>query len=206
MNVGTCTRASDAMRSSSRRIPSKLAVGVDDRQRRRRSSRRARRPRARPSRRDASVDTGRRHHVTHQRVEPGIQFLPGIASGAQRVQRRGQRADEVGCDERRRRSRPGRGPAVHVGAGRGGGRTASRPAASSPAMIPVRTSPVPAVASAGVSVRFTTACPSGAATTVPGPFSNTIAPSRAARSRAADDAVGADRRVRPGARTRPRAA
>ena len=60
-----------------------------------------------------------------------------------------------------------------------------RPCASSAAMMPLSTSPVPAVArraSPSVTIR---ARPSGPATTVVGPFRSTVAPVAAARPRAA---------------------
>ena len=67
------------------------------------------------------------------------------------------------------------------------------PAAISPVMMPVSTSPVPAAASALLSVRLITAYPSGAQTTVPGPFNTTIESSAAARSRAASTRSAAGR-------------
>ncbi len=59
------------------------------------------------------------------------------------------------------------------------------PWASRPPMNPASTSPDPAVASQGAPDVFTTARPSGAATTVSGPFSSTTAPERLAAARAA---------------------
>ena len=63
-------------------------------------------------------------------------------------------------------------------------------------MTPVSTSPVPAVASAGPPVRFTTACPSGAAITVPGPFNKTIASKRVREVAGGGDAIVTDRPAR----------
>ena len=70
-------------------------------------------------------------------------------------------------------------------------------------MIPVSTSPVPAVASAVLSVRFTTARPSGAAMTVPGPFSrhDRVEPGREVARRG--DAIGIHAPCSRAARTRP---
>jgi hypothetical protein len=56
--------------------------------------------------------------------------------------------------------------------------------ASSAASTPDSTSPVPAVASAGVAPGLTATLPSGAATSVSSPLSTTTAPERAAASRA----------------------
>ena len=133
------------------------------------------------------------------------QLLPGIVAAAQRVKRRVQRTDQVdrdqiGCGPGRRR-----GPSVHVdtGDGRVAGAT---PFASSPPMMPVSTSPVPAVASAGPSVRLTWTRPSGCAITVPGPFSTTIACQYARPACARPRSDRHRLRGRPGARTRRRAA
>ncbi len=60
----------------------------------------------------------------------------------------------------------------------------TRPRASSPPIMPVSTSPEPAVASTGLPVGFTRAMPSGAAITVRLPFSSTTASARAASARA----------------------
>ena len=123
MNVGTWTRASDAIRSSSRRMPDQHAL----RHRRPAAIRRSCSASTSAARSTlssgCSVDTRRRHHVTHER---GMRHsvLPRIESGPQRLQRRVQRADEVGCDEVVAGARGVGRPAVHVRAG--GGRVERR--------------------------------------------------------------------------------
>src|ERR1700755_1275319 len=60
---------------------------------------------------------------------------------------------------------------------------AGTPCASMPAIIPASTSPAPAVASQGGALAAMVARPSGEATTVSDPFSNTTAPERSAAAR-----------------------
>ena len=73
--------------------------------------------------------------------------------------------------------------------------------------MPARTSPVPAVARSGGALSAIAARPSGAATTVSGPFRTTTAPERAAACARAVELGGEPRRDRErGARTRRRAA
>ena len=106
---------------------------------------------------------------------------------AQRLRRAGRRLDHVARHhvvgpDARAAARPAQRVRQH--AARGRARTGRRRFASSAPITPESTSPVPAVASAGVAPGLTPPARRARATSVSSPFSTTIAPLRSAASRA----------------------
>ena len=107
---------------------------------------------------------------------------------ASRAEPRGERVDHVARDHRLGRADPLRGRDARHSCSprrrRRPPRTGSRPWARSAPIVPARTSPVPAVASAGAETTLTATGPPGAATIVSSPLSTTTQPPRSAASRA----------------------
>ena len=97
----------------------------------------------------------------------------------------GSRCEEVARDEAGLRAERGVAASPCATAAAAAAVPGSRPFARNAATTPVRTSPVPAVASDGGPRSQTTSLPSGEATIVSAPLSRTTAPKRSAASRAA---------------------
>ena len=135
-------------------------------------------------------------------VADRLQVDPGLAPHGRSVWQPEHRARRVRprADERRRRHVRRRAPPAHP-PGRARGRrrdpasSGSSPCASSAPQAPDRTSPEPAVASAGDPVPLTRAGPSGPVTTVASPLSSTVDAELGGEPAGAADAVGGDRRA-----------